>query len=311
MKEDKIPMLGDEQVNKMLKKAKRKSVIKQIIISAIVTLVLVPTMFLGINHLSNRSYINMSFEIDDINKITRPNTQLVETMIRYGLFGGEAEYTAYKVIEGIPVPLGKENYEYNFLNNFSRKDKFNVIKVPEGESGISYHINSMQRDMQFYHPMKRYSAYQNDAKIMGRYPGKVAEMAISFDKPYSIDEIQKMLPNGVNPAWYWVDTYENPEKLDSPDSSLEVYGIAHNSNNVDPKNDFLVSIEKGYKEEGRYKREYKRVYDVLRGGNEKPTEDDVHIIGVVVTGKTEDLTKLNGQAFARAVVLGAMAEDLH
>ena len=100
-----MPMLGDDQVNKMLKKAKRKSVFKQIIISAVVTLILVPTMFLGISHLSNRSYINMSMEIEDINKITRPNTQLVETMIRYGLFGGEAEYTGYKVIEGVPVPF--------------------------------------------------------------------------------------------------------------------------------------------------------------------------------------------------------------
>lgn len=306
-----MPMLGDDQVNKMLKKAKRKSVFKQIIISAVVTLILVPTMFLGISHLSNRSYINMSMEIEDINKITRPNTQLVETMIRYGLFGGEAEYTGYKVIEGVPVPLGKENYEYNFLNNFSRKDKFNVIKVPEGDSGVSYHINSMQRDMQFYHPGKKYSNYQNDTEIIGRYPNEVAEMAISFDKPYSIEQIQKMLPNGVNPAWYWVDTYENPEKLDSPDSSLEVYGIAHSSNNVDLKRDFLGSIQTGLKEEGRYKREYKRIYDVLRDGKKEPTEDDVQIIGVVVTGKTEDLTKLNGQTYAKAIVLGAMAEDLH
>lgn len=199
MEKDKIPMLGNEQVNKMLKKAKRKSVVKQIIISAVVTLLLVPTMFLGLSHLSNESYINMSMEIEDINKITRPNTQLVETMIRYGLFGGEAEYTAYKVIEGIPISLGKENYEYNLLNNFSRKDKFNVIKVPEGVKGTSYHINSMQRDMQFYHPNKKYSNYQNDTVIIGRYPNKVAEMAISFEKPYSIEQIQyynKLIPNG-------------------------------------------------------------------------------------------------------------------
>ncbi|UOB78552.1 anti-sigma factor C-terminal domain-containing protein [Bacillus sp. ZJS3] len=73
--------------------------------------------------------------------------------------------------------------------------------------------------------------------------------------------------------------------------------------------DFLLAIQNGLEQEGKYYEEYKRIYDYLKGKKAKPSEQDVKVIGVVVTGTAADLQKLNGQHYVKAAVLGATAEN--
>jgi hypothetical protein len=37
----------------------------------------------------------------------------------------------------------------------------------------------------------------------------IVELGLSFDKAYSLDELQAQLPSDVQFVWWWVDAYTN------------------------------------------------------------------------------------------------------
>ncbi|MFJ8072339.1 anti sigma factor C-terminal domain-containing protein [Peribacillus sp. NPDC096447] len=313
-KNDEI-VLDDQKVNNMVKKAKRKTLIKQVLISIIVTLILVPVILIGILQLTYRGADNMSRDIGMVDQITRPNYKLLGDVTRRNLFGGEVEYDAYKIIEGTPILWGKEVYEYSFRNSFSRIDDRNPFEFGEEDASTRhfYHGDTLQREMQFYHPKGKYTGYLNDVSLLEGHPDKVAEMAISFNKSYTVQDIKKMLPDQITPVWYWVDTNENLKNLeDMPEVAHYVYGFDAEPGYIEygdgTEKDFILAVESGMKMKGKYKNEYKRIYDFLRKEKKEPSPDDVKVIGVVVTGTTENLKNLSDQPYAKAIVLGAVVD---
>lgn len=307
-----------QKVNNMIKKARRKTIIKQIIISSIVTLILVPIILIGILQLTYRGSDNMVRDTALMEHITTPNYSLVQDVNRGKLFGGEIEYNAVKIIEGVPLSWGKEVYQYSFLNSFKRISSRNSFDFDEGDpsSRHIYHTDTMRREMQFYHPRASYKNYLNDISLLDKYSGKFAEMAVSFDKNYTVAEIKKMLPEQITPVWYWVDTNDSLSFLqitDTPMAAHYVYGFdAEGGSDVihdGTEKDFIRAIKSGLEAKGKYENEYKRIYDFLRKDKNKPLFYDVKIIGVVVTGTTEDLKKLENQPYAKAIVLGAVVDD--
>lgn len=266
----------------------------------------------------------MDRDVNMIRHITRPNTERGVAITSNSLFKSTVEYKTYKVIEGKPVKWEDEVYEYKVWNTFRRLSNVNPLTIADnvvvGNERINktselYNNQTMEREMQFYLPFASYNSYINDIeKVKGE--NKVAELAISFDKPHKVSEIKKMLPEGIHPVWYWVDTYDDKKSYsidDMTESAYNVYGFKAKQGDIEFGNgtekDFLLAIQNGIEQKGKYYEEYKRIYDYLRGKKKKPSEEDVKVIGVVVTGTAADLQKLNGQNYVKAAVLGATAEN--
>ncbi|HGA0512996.1 TPA: anti sigma factor C-terminal domain-containing protein [Bacillus pacificus] len=316
--------IESSKVSKMLKKAKRRQLLKIAVISISLFIVLFVCFIIVISQLNNRAYLTMDHDLNMIRQITRPNTERGIAITSNGLFKSTVEYKTYKVIEGKPVKWEDEVYEYKVWNTFRKLSNVNPLtiadKVVIGNERINktselYNNQTMEREMQFYLPFASYNSYINDIeKVRGE--NKVAELAISFDKPHKVSEIKKMLPEGIHPVWYWVDTYDDKKSYsidDMTESAYNVYGFKAKQGDIEFGNgtekDFLLAIQNGIEQKGKYYEEYKRIYDYLRGKKTKPSEEDVKVIGVVVTGTAADLQKLNGQNYVKAAVLGATAEN--
>ncbi|PGZ45162.1 alkaline phosphatase [Bacillus anthracis] len=316
--------IESSKVSKMLKKAKRRQLLKIAVISISLFIVLFVCFIIVISQLNNRAYLTMDHDLNMIRQITRPNTERGIAITSNGLFKSTVEYKTYKVIEGKPVKWEDEVYEYKVWNTFRKLSNVNPLtiadKVVIGNERINktselYNNQTMEREMQFYLPFASYNSYINDIeKVRGE--NKVAELAISFDKPHKVSEIKKMLPEGIHPVWYWVDTYDDNKSYsidDMTESAYNVYGFKAKQGDIEFGNgtekDFLLAIQNGIEQKGKYYEEYKRIYDYLRGKKTKPSEEDVKVIGVVVTGTAADLQKLNGQNYVKAAVLGATAEN--
>ncbi|MGG5739575.1 anti-sigma factor [Bacillus cereus group sp. IBL03679] len=316
--------IESSKVSMMLKKAKRRQLFKIILISTLLFIVLFIGCIIGISQLNNRAYLAMDRDLNMIRQITRPNTERGVAITSNGLFKSTVEYKTYKVIEGKPVKWEDEVYEYKVWSTFRRLSNVNPLTISDnvvmGNERINraselYNNQTMEREMQFYLPFASYNSYINDIeKVNGE--NKVAELAISFDKPYKVSEIKKMLPEGVHPVWYWVDTYYDKKSYhldDVTESAYEVYGFKAKSGDIEFGNgkekDFLLAIQNGLDQKGKYYEEYKRIYDYLKGKKTKPSEEDVKVIGVVVTGMAADLQKLKNQNYVKAAVLGATAEN--
>ncbi|MDT3497598.1 anti-sigma factor [Bacillus toyonensis] len=316
--------IDSSKVSTMLKKAKRRQLLKIIVISIALFIVLFFGSIIGISQLNNRAYLAMDRDVNMIRQITRPNTERGVVITSNGLFKSTVEYKTYKIIEGKPVKWEDEVYEYKVWNTFRRLSDVNPLTIADNvvmgnerinKASALYNNQTMEREMQFYLPFASYNSYINDIeKVKGE--NKVAELAISFDKPHKVSEIKKMLPEGIHPVWYWVDTYDDKKSYsidDVTESAYNVYGFKAKQGDIEFGNgtekDFLLAIQSGMEKKGKYYGEYERIYNYLKGKKTKPSEQDVKVIGVVVTGTAADLQKLNGQNYVKAAVLGATAEN--
>ncbi|MGH1288485.1 anti sigma factor C-terminal domain-containing protein [Bacillus toyonensis] len=316
--------IDSSKVSTMLKKAKRRQLLKIIVISIVLFIVLFFGSIIGISQLNNRAYLAMDRDVNMIRQITRPNTERGVVITSNGLFKSTVEYKTYKIIEGKPVKWEDEVYEYKVWNTFRRLSDVNPLTIADNvvmgnerinKASALYNNQTMEREMQFYLPFASYNSYINDIEKV-KDENKVAELAISFDKPHKVSEIKKMLPEGIHPVWYWVDTYDDKKSYsidDVTESAYNVYGFKAKQGDIEFGNgtekDFLLAIQSGMEKQGKYYGEYERIYNYLKGKKTKPSEQDVKVIGVVVTGTSADLQKLNGQNYVKAAVLGATAEN--
>lgn len=311
------------KITKMLKIAKRKQLTKIIIISTLSSILVLILLFLGVSKLNDLVYWNVRNDTTLLKDITQPNTEHGEPIIvNSGIFKNTLVYRNYKIIEGHPIKWDDETYEFKIWNTFYKVDSKNFVTI-ENNKGVSerssqsndiYNPQTMERAMQFYLPFVSYPKYMNDlAKL--KSDNMAAEMAISFDKPYTVSEINKMLPDGVHPVWYWVDTYYNKKQYDVSfitESANDVYGFRKQgafSRGNGTEESFLLYLKDGLKMKGKYYNEYKRIYDYLRGEKKEPDTKDVRIFGVVVTGTKANLQKLENAPYMKAAVLGATVEE--
>ncbi|WP_438491944.1 anti-sigma factor [Paenibacillus sp. IHBB 3054] len=326
----------DQNLAQTLKKAKRKSLFRSIVISLIVSILTLTAIFFGAAQLVERRSTESRHSEWMYMRISSPNEFSSGFRDNRGFLSGVMEVNTYKIIEGVPVPWNEKWFNYNEwwfpfatgayggTTHLSGTDP--QMKVGGYEYNRQYNPYNGQREMAYYIPQVEYGKILNDLPLLTKMePDELMEMALSFDKPYSFDEVKKMLPEGARPVWYWVDTYDetswfnlepyedgnggmiDPEPMASS-SGVYGFGIGPKRDEASP-DDFLEHIKNGLKLKDNYQSEYKRIQQYLKKDKNEPEAGDVRILGVVVTGSAAGLKNLNGQPYIRGAVLGAVADN--
>lgn len=310
----------------LVRRARRRTILRNISISFGITLfILTGGWFLNLQ-LQYRSSDNTLRDIEMLKAISGPNQYVLGSQFDYGFLHGTLDYRTYKLVEGVPVIWGEETYEFSSWGSFSRPPgDYSDLQLPDPvmkEKGFKYerpfNRYNGEREMMFYLPLMKYENYLNELpKLNEMDEQKLVELGISLDTNYTVKQIESMLPNGVHPVWYWVDTYSTlkpytedqmPEgTIPERASSVYGFGIHPKDNDVSEKN-FIEELEDGIKTNGKYQHEFERIYDYLRRDKEKPDTSDVRILGVVVTGTADSLKALQEQKYVKAAVLGAIVD---
>jgi hypothetical protein len=322
--------LDDKQMKNILKKAKRKHLLRNWLISIISTIIVIFVTLFVVFNLVQKNNKKMDSEVVALQTVRGPNMNFYgHTKMSTGFTGGTVIYNSYKNIEGQPIKWVDEIYEYSIWGYHQINTNGNVVLDTEQKSqGDStqpdYNIQTMQREMRFYLPFVSYANYVNNLKDIGKFQNKVAEVAISFDKSYSVEQIIQMLPKDVNPVWFWVDTYnkKKPEiynGLKSKDGtvlnaqmSTDVFGFkgSYTNNEEQSKIDLqrnskaFLQAMKFLSSEGYFKNTVEDSYKNIKDISPK----NLPIYGVVITGTTQSLQKLQGQSFIKAAVRGVTVE---
>lgn len=326
----------DKQFGKVIKRAKRKTWIRNILISLVASIVAITLVQFGALQLTyragdkalNEEWLHMT--------MTSPNEYESGYKNQTGFLSGTLEFSSYKIVEGVPVPWGSRMAEYKvpgFLKFTGLSGNIGNVTVVDPDMKAKnymyyrpYNASNGQRELMFYVPGVDYNGkIVNDLDLVGKMGvNKAVEMAISFDKDYSLDEVRAMLPGEVTPVWYWVDTFDNretfnfkPYKDERGETSYPTpmtktfgvygFGVRPDWEQVEVK-DFLQDLQFGLKQKGRYTKEYERINNYLKKDKQQPDESDVRLLGVVVTGTAEELQALRGQSYVRAAALGAVTE---
>lgn len=303
----------------IVNKARRKSIIRNIIISTI-SMLFVGTLLIFINgQIVNKAHYKAVEANSLLYEISQPNIRIGGGKFDYGILSGNYTYQKYKLIEERIIPWGQETQTFNALghNTSSAAGIYDDVRVGETEEEYrNYNTTNGQRTMLFFHPWFEYTTIQNDIGLIQNAPNDaVLEVAISFDQSYSVNEVQKFFNLKNKITWYWVNEYnQNAKKQlqglhDSGTNASQVYGFnvttQYGEGDIVAQNeeDFLATLEE-LKSTGNYDYIIDRLLE-----NVDQNKKEGLILGVVVTGTKEELLNLKEENHIRAISLGAVARE--
>ena len=225
----------------------------------------------------------------------------------YQLVGSSAIAPKYKLLNGKPVHTGEISV--------NTPD----IEITVGNSEFAQFSYTGNRVMNFFHPNLQYQKYANDLDELNKVnDGKLIEMALSFNQPYTYDEVVSMLPKEVTLQWNWVNVYSEEElkgltEHEAYFKEQKVAGFPSISKAGEvienPVESFLSTLEISLSKGGSYKEEFKHMYNVLKKDNPSPTNESVEIIGVVVVGDKQQLKSLIDKDYIKASNFGAIIDQ--
>ncbi|PKG23297.1 anti sigma factor C-terminal domain-containing protein [Niallia nealsonii] len=303
IKENELEDIFDEKsLKKTLKKAKRITLVRTLLISVIVCLAVGYGVHRTNIWIVDKRGSEVAIEHQKADAVMKaPNTFIQTETIDFGFFKGTVKRKVYKVIEDKIIPWDTEEAHFgirgftstSFSSYSTIVNDTTVVNIPSGE-----------KEMMFYVPRYTYQKYSDDLAKLKDYPeDKYMEMGISFDKSYSLEEVKKLLPKSVHPTWFWVNNYDNkPAERSEPEFGRWLYGIYQATSELG-KSDSYPNIKNEAAFLNKLKEYNKYDYKEL-----KKRQKDGLIIGVVVTGTKEDLLSLKGKSYVKASSIGAVVD---
>lgn len=308
--------------NNTIRRAKALSTIRTVVVSLMIFVILGFTVLVSNATILNKMSNKEEDSLRDWFTIAMPNAYMGNMQVDDRIMVGQIDYVRYRFLGNKPIADGayKEGYTYMPLINGIYGDMsyylFNRAgSSPKDLEGMIKYNKAGKRVMKFYHPSISCSTYINDLKNLNDIgSNKLMEISLSFDKDYSIDEIQAMIPDKVTLNWYWVDTLSKDSKYNSNKSIFEeydVYGIKALDNQgnpaKNPEQEFINAIMRG-KGNKDYSNTYEKLFAVLSNGKDKISKDDLKIAGVVVSGDMEALKGLKDKSYIKAATIGAVSD---
>lgn len=321
-------IFDNKKLNKSIRKAKRKTNFKITITSIIVFIV----VFILGNILNNRISLKYSIKSFESNKafveLSTPNGYISQSNDTFGLLGGSGTYKITKNIGGKPVILADRESKFGIMQPMSyNRSMGGGLGNNGGEWPVSLWDNGYKR-MRFFHPDLQYKEYQNDLDKIDKIPeGKIIELAISFDKPYKINDMfmiqNRLKPANINITWLWLDefTKSNMEKY-----QFEIDQFDNKAAGIQDMDTVGIS---NFNSSGIAENQYNQLYDeLLENLNKSPMINhkelyneimvrgktkakDAKVLGIVVQGTKEELKKLVGNPMIKASTFGVIVDELY
>jgi hypothetical protein len=261
--------------------------------------------------MASKKYDSIDGQIHLFSTIAAPGFTLSSSSSERSVKRGEATADFYKNIDGYRVNWGKmqEKFSWNKTGVFT--NTANQIDVQENQDQTYYYNPFNNQKVACFFPEGDNSlegGVEEDLVKMSEIKNSVGEMAISFDKPYSTSELQKILPTNLIPTFYWAYA---PKLIQS--NGIQSY-MPLGVNSTDAENGTITQLD------------WEEFYTNIKTVNEKnaPTSDvlanaklikkqyagkklsEVNFGGVLLTGKTESFEQLKGKSWVRASSGGAV-----
>ena len=222
-----------ENLDKDFKKLAKRSKTRRHLITAGIS-VIGTAAVIAVAVLARNLYIKQAsqafFEQTNItNEISSPNVINEYAGQSQGLLGGTYTQTAYKNLDGIPVVLGNIGGSYGKTFGVQPTVNDSALILPFSDRGDVNFVGG-QKEPNFYQIDfsvgkifydRTGLALPQEIKTLSKLPNHLAEVAITFDKPYTYQQIEHMIPQNLMLNWLWIGVDSKSQSLDWP-----FYGIS-------------------------------------------------------------------------------------
>ncbi|MEW5595681.1 anti sigma factor C-terminal domain-containing protein [Peribacillus frigoritolerans] len=313
----------DFEFEKLVKKAKRRSMLKMVLISLSISLIVLTGLyFIGDTVMKMKMEKETSLD-STWNGIMGANIEEQGTTYNYSPISATTKTKLVKKVGGVPIPWGEQEKVFTIFGT----SRLITTDGPSGSGSIEDERIPLfyqgERVIEFYHPEVNYKQIFDDRVLLNQIDdNSVVEMAFSFNKGYSIEEVNKVFKDQL--AWYWVDTFSKDDikehnELNEEEnisrghtiSGFEAYGFQYNNHpKTEPGFNFISILEMIKSDGGNYQNEAIEIYNnITNKGKIKLEPENLKIIGVVVTGKPSDLKKYNDNSMINGATLGATTDQ--
>ncbi|MGG5333270.1 anti sigma factor C-terminal domain-containing protein [Enterococcus sp. AZ163] len=289
-------------LNKSIQKAKRKNLVRIAGISILITLVSLGLLIVALDKIATNNYRKLDKALFNYQTIAAPNTQIDSQVIANSSFlGGDVVTNQSKNIDGYIVPWSSLRSKYTTWRNSIDYNELTNSWYHSDQNSYEYNRQTKQKVATFYHPSikKYYDNVKNELPELKKMDNYVAEVAISFDRPYTYREVQEMLPENINVVWLYLFSEERDERVGP--SGMPVYGFQLSNdakNNSADKDNFFDSFDTHFASAGN-----KQAAAFIKENKDKKM-DELPVLGVMVTGQTQNLTELENQSYIRGSSIG-------
>ena len=291
----------DHSLNGALKKAKRKQLLKIIITTIIVILILLPILYKTGNYFAAKSSANLHEALTLHNAIAEPNIEIDSQVIsNSSMFGGNIITNRSKNINGYVVQWSTLTSSYDWFGKQIDRNELKPGFYGSDTNFYEYDKQTKNKVATFYHPSikKYFRSIPNELEEISQMDNHVAEVAISFNQPYTFQEIDEKIPDNLKIVWLYM-TSEIVDESKGP-AGMPVYGYDPSVSPSARYNSFIDDLE-------RYGADDDMLQDFLNK-NKNKTFDNVGILGVMLTGQTKNFKALENQNFIRGASVGATAQ---
>ncbi|HEL2049289.1 TPA: anti sigma factor C-terminal domain-containing protein [Streptococcus suis] len=301
------------------KKSKRKNLWKTIGLSSLIGFIL---MLIGVQTVKIIVGAREGREVWEqtmLMEIAYPNINHDGIKIQSTSYvSGKLYFDLYKDLDGVPMAFGQHEIYYDLFDShydFAQHIPGNTFKY-------LYDFTTNTKVPVFYNRKKSVWSVQdiaNELHYLKDMSGQLVEVAISFDKKYSLAEIKQMIPSNLKQNWYWIGTegkqnthYYRPEQLLGldPENIQLVFS--------DMPGDYMTGMDfmKEFLESGDQKRaqyldipvdDLQAFVDKFGGTDFTKQEeiDQLEFAGIILTGRAEDFAQLEGKDWIYASSIGA------
>ncbi|QWH15806.1 hypothetical protein EXW62_00980 [Bacillus mycoides] len=293
----------DTSLKDALKRAKRKQLLKIIITSIIVVIILIPIIYKIGNYFAAKSSTKLHEHLFLHNAIAEPNVQIdSQVTSNSSMFGGNIISNRSKNINGYVVPWNTLTSSYGWLRTNIDTNELTPGFYWSDTEFYEYDKQTKNKFATFYNPdIKEYhDGVQNELGEVSQMNNYVAEVALSFNQPYTLQEIKEKIPDTLNIVWLYMTSSIGDESKGP--AGMPVYGFNPDKSPEEAYKEFVDSL-KQYDDDGHDE----DIQKFLKSNKNKPF-DQVKILGVMLTGKTENFKALENQDFIRGASVGATAQ---
>lgn len=297
-----------------LRKARFKSILRTTLISFGVTIGVFVLLFVIPEMMLQRQENRIDSFYPDLVKFSQPNTYAISgESYNVRLFGRQKKYYLLRLIGSKPYPAGMTTVDFDVwggeqtegnnsfcVNEPSVNEPLNAYSklstsIPEGAK--KYLVPYAVPKLEFYHPATNYEKIIREFDALEKMPNDdLVEMAVSFKKPLTLDEIKATIPGDLNLMWGAVSVFADKDYEKNPYLSERLVGNPYLDNSSGEK-EFIKELERLSDIPSYHSDNLKRTVRYLK-------ENGIKYYGVVVVGSSDTLVKLSSNQIITGAVLG-------
>ncbi|VUW99435.1 Uncharacterised protein [Streptococcus constellatus] len=223
-----------------------------------------------------------------------------------------------KDLDGVLIPYNEITASAgpNFVQIDHSGDMVNIHGRQDGKTMIAYSNGGNVKVPQFFNVKNKenddwVAQPSQELPLVSEMKGQLVEVALTFDKAYSYEELQTMLPDNLKQNWYWLGTYSSYNVADMDMSNLFGFKVMKGDlqysfdifrsklkEALTDKHGF-ISRETSTGESYNSKKELEYLDKTYKKA------EDCKFSGVILTGKAENFAQLEGKEWIYASSIGA------